>query len=191
MIHYDAACIYAALAKLILQDQGKPPSERHRLAQKDFESALDFLEKARSADEFNEYVHLDEVRRESLLDPLCTNPRFQLLMMDLAFPDDPVPTLSLRANCGAPAFAFRVLRKFFRLESPVSNLNTDQGVHQSWRSKSRVERPGRLLWVRVCSPLSSAPVARTVRGLDTNIKIVDGPTIRESTEGKPRGRARR
>ncbi len=34
-------------------------------------------------------IRLDEMRKESLLDPLRTNPRFQLLMMDLAFPDDP------------------------------------------------------------------------------------------------------
>ena len=34
-------------------------------------------------------IRLDEVRREKLLDPLRANPRFQLLMMDLAFPDDP------------------------------------------------------------------------------------------------------
>ena len=34
-------------------------------------------------------IHLDEIRKERLLDPLRSHPRFQLLMMDLAFPDDP------------------------------------------------------------------------------------------------------
>jgi hypothetical protein len=59
------------------------------LAAPDIEHALDLLEKARSTGEFKSNVLLDEVRREPLLDPLRTNPRFQLLMMDLEFPDNP------------------------------------------------------------------------------------------------------
>ena len=95
MIYYDAACIHAALAKLALQDQGKPPAERQRLAQSDLERALELLDKARAAGEFKGMIHLDEVRRERLLDPLRSHPRFQLLMMDLAFPDDPFGTSNL------------------------------------------------------------------------------------------------
>jgi serine/threonine-protein kinase len=89
MTFYDAACIHAALAKLILQDQGKPLSERQRLADQDIEHALDLLDEARSTNEFKEMIRLDEIRRETLLDPLRANPRFQLLMMDLEFPDNP------------------------------------------------------------------------------------------------------
>jgi hypothetical protein len=47
------------------------------------------LDKARSSGEFKEMIHLDEVRKEALLDPLRSHPRFQDLMVDLAFPDDP------------------------------------------------------------------------------------------------------
>ena len=34
-------------------------------------------------------IRLDEVRRDPTLDLLRTSSRFQLLMMDLAFPDNP------------------------------------------------------------------------------------------------------
>ncbi len=34
-------------------------------------------------------IRLDEVQRDPTLDPLRSHPRFQLLMMDLAFPDNP------------------------------------------------------------------------------------------------------
>jgi hypothetical protein len=40
-------------------------------------------------DEFKELIRLDEIRKETPLDPLRSHPRFQLLMMDLAFPEDP------------------------------------------------------------------------------------------------------
>jgi hypothetical protein len=88
MLYYDAVCVHAALAQLALRDQGRPPTERRQLADRDLVRALDLLDKARTAGEFR-VIRLDEVRREKLLDPLRTNPRFQLLMMDLAFPDDP------------------------------------------------------------------------------------------------------
>jgi tetratricopeptide (TPR) repeat protein len=89
MLCYDAACVQAALAQLTLRDQGKPQAERQRLADRDRERALGLLDKARSEDEFKDPILLDEIRRERLLDPLRSHPRFQLLMMDLAFPDDP------------------------------------------------------------------------------------------------------
>jgi tetratricopeptide (TPR) repeat protein len=89
MLNYDAACIRAALAKLALRDQGKLSAERQWLADGDLERALDLLDKARSEGEFKEMIRLDEIRKETLLDPLRSHPRFQLLMMDLAFPDDP------------------------------------------------------------------------------------------------------
>jgi tetratricopeptide (TPR) repeat protein len=89
MNYYDAACIHAALVRTALQKQGEPPAKRQRLADRDLERSLELLDKARSADEFKEAIHLDEVRKETLLDPLRSNPRFQLLMMDLAFPDSP------------------------------------------------------------------------------------------------------
>jgi hypothetical protein len=89
MTYYDGACIHAALSKLALEQRGKPATERERLAQSDLERAMELLDKARTAGEFRRAIRLDEVRREKILDPLRTNPRFQLLMMDLAFPDDP------------------------------------------------------------------------------------------------------
>jgi hypothetical protein len=73
----------------VLQDRGRPPSERQRLADRDLERALDLLDKARSQGEFKKIIRLEEVRRESLLAVLRSHPRFQALMMDLAFPDDP------------------------------------------------------------------------------------------------------
>jgi hypothetical protein len=86
---YDAACVHAALAQLALRDQGRSPAERQQLAERDLERALDLLDKARSSDEFKDVRILDEIRRERLLDPLRSHPRFQDLMLDLAFPDDP------------------------------------------------------------------------------------------------------
>ena len=90
MLYYDAACVHAALARLTLQDQRRPPAERQQLADRDLERALALLDKARSGDEFKEMIHLDEIRRERLLDPLRSDHRFQDLMLDLAFPDDPL-----------------------------------------------------------------------------------------------------
>jgi serine/threonine-protein kinase len=90
MTFYDAACIHAALAKQSLEARDQPPAERQWLAQSDSERALDLLETARSTHEFKEMIRLNEVRRETLLDPLRGNPRFQLLMMDLEFPENPL-----------------------------------------------------------------------------------------------------
>jgi hypothetical protein len=89
LLYYDAACAHAALARLALQEQGRPPAERQRLADRDLERALALLDKARSGDEFKEMIRLDEIRKERILDPLRSHPRFRLLMLDLAFPDDP------------------------------------------------------------------------------------------------------
>jgi tetratricopeptide (TPR) repeat protein len=89
MLCYDAACVHAALAKLALQDERRPPAERQRLAQRDLDRALDFLEMMREPGEFEGGGGLAEIRAERLLDPLRSHPRFRLLMMDLEFPDDP------------------------------------------------------------------------------------------------------
>jgi hypothetical protein len=95
MIYYDAACVHAGLSQLALRDQGRPPVERRRLAAADLERALELLDKARAAGELQGGISPDgaimpeEYRREPLLDPLRSHPRFQLLMMDLAFPADP------------------------------------------------------------------------------------------------------
>jgi eukaryotic-like serine/threonine-protein kinase len=89
MTYYDAACVHAALAQLVLHDHGKSPAEHQPRAQRDLERALELLDKARETGEFKGTIGLDEVRRERLLDPLRSHPRFQLLWMDLAFPDSP------------------------------------------------------------------------------------------------------
>ncbi len=89
MLSYDAACVHAALAQRTLQDQGKPHAERQRLAGQDLEHTVELLDKARSEGTSKRRIHLEEVRRERLLDPLRSDRRFQLLMMDLTFPDDP------------------------------------------------------------------------------------------------------
>jgi tetratricopeptide (TPR) repeat protein len=86
---YDAACLFAALAKISLQDQGRTVAERQRLSQRDLERALDLLERMRAPGEGKKFIPLDEIRKEPLLDPLRTDPRYQLLMMDVAFPDSP------------------------------------------------------------------------------------------------------
>jgi len=90
MTYYDAACIHAALATIGLEDRQAPPEERQRLAQQDLERALELLDKARANDEFKSMIRLGDVRREALLDPLRSHPRFRLLLMDLAFPHDPL-----------------------------------------------------------------------------------------------------
>jgi serine/threonine-protein kinase len=87
--YYDSACIHSALAKRALEDQGQPPAERRRLADRDLQLALELLDKARADGEFKKMIHLDEVRKEALLDPLRSHPRFQLLMIDLAMPAEP------------------------------------------------------------------------------------------------------
>ena len=90
MFYYDAACVHAALAQTGAPGpERRPPAERQRLAHRDLDRALELLDKARAAGEFKGTIRLDEVRRERLLDPLRSHPRFQLLMMDLAFPDNP------------------------------------------------------------------------------------------------------
>jgi tetratricopeptide (TPR) repeat protein len=86
---YDAACVHAVLAQLALEDQRKLLAERQQLADRELERALELLDTARADGEFNGPIHLDEARRDSTLDPLRLNPRFQLLSMDLAFPDNP------------------------------------------------------------------------------------------------------
>jgi serine/threonine-protein kinase len=88
MLSYDAACVHAALGQLALHDQARPPAERRQLADRDLERALDLLDKARVEGEFKGIRH-DEIRKETLLNPLRSRPRFQLLMMDLEFPDEP------------------------------------------------------------------------------------------------------
>ena len=66
-----------------------PAVERDRLVQQDRRRALELLEKSHASGEFVGMVRLEEIRRERLLDPLRAYPRFQLLMMDLAFPENP------------------------------------------------------------------------------------------------------
>jgi tetratricopeptide (TPR) repeat protein len=89
MTCYDAACIHAALAAPALQNPVKPEPERRRLARVDFDRALEFLDKSRADGDFQGMIGREEIEREVLLDPLRGHPRFQLLMMDLAFPADP------------------------------------------------------------------------------------------------------
>jgi len=89
LLYFDAACLQAAQAKLALESRERLPAEQRRLAQRDLDRALELLAKARAVGEFKGPIRLDEIRRETLLDPLRTDPRFQLLMMDLAFPDNP------------------------------------------------------------------------------------------------------
>jgi hypothetical protein len=89
MTYYDAACVHAGLAQLARQDQESPSAERQRLAPQEYEHALELLGKSRATGEFSGMIRLDEIRRERLLDPLRSDPRFRLLMMDLAMPADP------------------------------------------------------------------------------------------------------
>jgi hypothetical protein len=86
---YDAACLFAALSKRSLQDQGITVGERQRLSQRALERALDLLDRMRVPGEFGNAIPLDEIRKEPLLDPLRSNPGFQRLMMNLSFPDNP------------------------------------------------------------------------------------------------------
>ena len=89
MTYYDAASVHATLARLALDDQTKPLAERQPLAQQDLDRALKLLERARATGEFKGMIRLEEVRRDPTLDLLRKDRRFQLRMMDLAFPDSP------------------------------------------------------------------------------------------------------
>ena len=88
LLYYDAACLQAAVAKHALETRERLTAEQRWLVQQDLDRALELLDKARASFEFKR-IGLDEIRKEPLLDPLRTDPRFQLLMMDLAFPDNP------------------------------------------------------------------------------------------------------
>ncbi len=70
MTYYDAACVRAALASLVREDQGTPPAERQQRAQWDLDRALELLDKARETGEFKGMISLDEIRREPTLDLL-------------------------------------------------------------------------------------------------------------------------
>ena len=89
MTYYDAACIHSALAKAALEHAAQPPTERRQLADHDIKLALELLDDARATGEFKGMIRRDEVRREILLDPLRSSPLVQLLILDLAFPDNP------------------------------------------------------------------------------------------------------
>ena len=89
LLYFDAACLQAALAKHALEARERMTAEQRQLAHEDLDRAMDILDRARASFEFQRAISLDEIRKESLLDPLRANPRFLLLMMDLAFPDDP------------------------------------------------------------------------------------------------------
>jgi hypothetical protein len=43
MTYYDAACVHAVLAKLAIEDQKPPASERQRIGQQDLERALELF----------------------------------------------------------------------------------------------------------------------------------------------------
>jgi tetratricopeptide (TPR) repeat protein len=86
--YFDAASVYAALAKLDLESR-LPPVDRQRNARTDRERALACLEKARTIGEFKGFHDLDQLRRDPILDDLRSDPRYQNLMMDLSYPDDP------------------------------------------------------------------------------------------------------
>jgi tetratricopeptide (TPR) repeat protein len=88
MLYYDAACVHAALAQLAAQDKKSLPAERRRVADRDIRRALELLDTAHATGEFKGWYRLDTVRSERLLDALRAHPKFQLLMMDLEFPDD-------------------------------------------------------------------------------------------------------
>ena len=85
-LYFDAACLQAALAKRAFEARERVPSEQRRLAQRDLDRALELLDKALVNGEFKG----DQSRRDSAgSDPRPVkrkDPRFQLLMMDLAFP---------------------------------------------------------------------------------------------------------
>jgi hypothetical protein len=69
---------------------GSPTSERRQLAQAHIERTLELLGQSHSSGEFRSgAIRLDELRSEPLLDPLRSDPRFQLLVMDLTLPEDP------------------------------------------------------------------------------------------------------
>ena len=87
--NFDASCIHSALAGRTLDDKAKPLENRRQLAEGDIASALRFLDRARITGEFHSMISLDELRREPLLDPLRSDPRFRALLLDLEFPDNP------------------------------------------------------------------------------------------------------
>ncbi len=86
---FDSACIHASLVKVRVSENQGSPANRQRTARAEIERALDYLEKSHATGEFKGYHNLDQLRRDPTLDILRSEPRFQILMMDLSFPDDP------------------------------------------------------------------------------------------------------
>ena len=112
---YHLACDHARLAELAgAADSGlsaaEGPAERDR--------ALECLPAAVAAG----FRDLARIRTDTDLDPLRVRPDFQLLMMDLAFPDDP---FAARFSSDP----LRSLRQRGKDESHGDNLKTDGVAH--------------------------------------------------------------
>jgi serine/threonine-protein kinase len=89
MLYYDAACVHCALAIDIISGVKNEKPEIRELAKRDLDRAFELLDSSRSSGELKSAIPPEEIRGEKLLAPLRSDPRFQLLMMDLAFPENP------------------------------------------------------------------------------------------------------
>jgi hypothetical protein len=89
LIHYNDACIFAAAAAAAPQDVARTPAERASLAERYTARALAALTEAGRAGYFRDPAKVPHLRADRDFDSLRSRADFQLLMMDLAMPDDP------------------------------------------------------------------------------------------------------
>jgi serine/threonine-protein kinase len=83
------ACAYAQIAATILRSVPRDPSDRQASAERHADLAVRALARAVAAGALRGPEAAEDMLSDSHLDPLRSRPDFQLMMMDLQFPDDP------------------------------------------------------------------------------------------------------
>jgi serine/threonine-protein kinase len=86
---YGIACVEARASAGAHVDVALPARERDARAESFAASAVRWLDQARGAGFFRDHPAIDQMRAETDLDSLRSRSDFQLLVMDLMFPDNP------------------------------------------------------------------------------------------------------
>jgi eukaryotic-like serine/threonine-protein kinase len=87
--HYNLAWIYSLCSAVARDDDRLSIAERNAQCERDAARAIELLGEARSVGYFHTPGALEAMNQDHNLDPLRLRPDFQLLSLDLAFPDDP------------------------------------------------------------------------------------------------------
>lgn len=86
---YALACVLSLASAAARGDASMGPAERDARAERLSADAIRRLGEARAADFFGGPAGLNRIEDDPDLDPLRARGDFQLLRMDLAFPNDP------------------------------------------------------------------------------------------------------